>query len=469
MAIRFYNTLTKKIEEFIPLEEGKIKMYMCGPTVYDYFHIGNARSFVMVDVINRYFQYKGFEVKFVMNLTDIDDKIINKAIAENTNPKDISQKYTAAFFEDIKKLKIKSADVYPKATENVQNIIDLIQRLIDKGIAYQVNGDIFYDVTKFIEYGKLSGKKLDELISGARVDVNEQKRNPADFALWKSAKPNEPWWDSPWGKGRPGWHIECSVMSMKNLGETFDIHAGGNDLIFPHHENEIAQSEGATGKPFARYWIHFGFLNINNQKMSKSLGNFFTAREILERFSAEALRYLYIQTLYSAPLNFSEDLLVNSENAIRRIENLVNQIITAPIEDKEQETFDTKKYFLEFEEAMDNNFNTPAAAAVLFEFVKDANNFISKHNTLSEKNRQSMLEVIQRLGEDVLGIVDLSKKQTFDEKLVDELLQIIINIRNIARQEKRFDIADKIRDDLKKLNIELEDKRGITTYKIRRK
>lgn len=469
MAIRFYNTLTKKIEEFIPLEEGKIKMYMCGPTVYDYFHIGNARSFVMVDVINRYFRYKGFEVKFVMNLTDIDDKIINKAIAENTTPKDISQKYTAAFFEDIKKLKIKPADVYPKATENVQNIIDLIQRLIDKGIAYQVNGDIFYDVTKFIEYGKLSGKKLDELISGARVDVNEQKRNPADFALWKSAKPNEPWWDSPWGKGRPGWHIECSVMSMKNLGETFDIHAGGNDLIFPHHENEIAQSEGATGKPFARYWIHFGFLNINNQKMSKSLGNFFTAREILERFSAETLRYLYIQTLYSAPLNFSEDLLVNSENAIRRIENLVNQIITAPIEDKEQETFDTKKYFLEFEEAMDNNFNTPAAAAVLFEFVKDANNFISKHNTLSEKNRQSMLEVIQRLGEDVLGIVDLSKKQTFDEKLVDELLQIIINIRNIARQEKRFDIADKIRDDLKKLNIELEDKRGITTYKIRRK
>lgn len=469
MAIRFYNTLTKKIEEFIPLEEGKIKMYMCGPTVYDYFHIGNARSFVMIDVINRYFRYKGFEVKFVMNLTDIDDKIINKAIAENTTPKDISQKYTAAFFEDIKKLKIKPADVYPKATENVQNIIDLIQRLIDKGIAYQVNGDVFYDVTKFNEYGKLSGKKLDELISGARVDVNEQKRNPADFALWKSAKPNEPWWDSPWGKGRPGWHIECSVMSMKNLGETFDIHAGGNDLIFPHHENEIAQSEGATGKPFARCWIHFGFLNINNQKMSKSLGNFFTTREILERFSAEALRYLYIQTLYSAPLNFSEDLLVNSENAIRRIENLVNQIITAPIEDKEQETFDTKKYFLEFEEAMDNNFNTPAAAAVLFEFVKDANNFISKHNTLSEKNRQSMLEVIQRLGEDVLGIVDLSKKQTFDEKLVDELLQIIINIRNIARQEKRFDIADKIRDDLKKLNIELEDKRGITNYKIRRK
>lgn len=469
MAIRFYNTLTKKIEEFIPLEEGKIKMYMCGPTVYDYFHIGNARSFVMIDVINRYFRYKGFDVKFVMNLTDIDDKIINKALTENTTPKNIAEKYTEAFFEDIKKLKIKPADVYPKATENVQNIIDLIQRLIDKGMAYQVNGDVFYDVTKFNEYGKLSGKKLDELISGARVDVNEQKRNPADFALWKSAKPNEPWWESPWGKGRPGWHIECSVMSMKNLGETFDIHAGGNDLIFPHHENEIAQSEGATGKPFARYWIHFGFLNINNQKMSKSLGNFFTAREILERFSAEALRYLYIQTLYSAPLNFSEDLLINSENAIRRIENLVSQIITAPSEDKEQEIFDTKKYFLEFELAMDNNFNTPAAAAVLFEFVKDANNFISKHNTLSEKNRQLMLEVIQKLGEDVLGIVDLSQKQTFDEKLIDELLQIIINIRNIARQEKRFDIADKIRDDLKKLNIELEDKRGTTTYKIRRK
>ncbi|MCX8151402.1 MAG: cysteine--tRNA ligase, partial [Candidatus Bathyarchaeota archaeon] len=346
--MKFYNTLTKRIEDFIPIEDGKVKIYMCGPTVYDYFHIGNARSFVMIDIIRRYFLYKGFEVKFVMNLTDIDDKIINKAIQEGVTASEIAQKYSQAFFEDIEKLKIKPADVYPRATENINNIIELIEKLLEKGIAYQVDGDVFYDVTKFPEYGKLSGKKLEDLIAGARVDVNEQKKNPADFALWKAAKPGEPYWESPWGKGRPGWHIECSVMSMKNLGETFDIHAGGNDLIFPHHENEIAQSEAATGKPFARYWIHFGFLNIDNQKMSKSLGNFFTAREILGKFSAEALRLLYAQSIYSAPLNFSLELLQNSENAIKRLKNSIHQVQTA-LEINNQEEFDKTRFYHEFE------------------------------------------------------------------------------------------------------------------------
>lgn len=465
MAIKFYNTLSKKIEEFIPLETGKVKIYMCGPTVYDYFHIGNARSFVMIDIIRRYFIYKGYDVKFVMNLTDIDDKIINKAISEGVNAAEIARKYSQAFFEDIEKLKIKPADVYPKATENINNIIELIQKLMDKGIAYQIGGDIFYDITKFPEYGKLSGKKLEDLISGARVDVNELKRNPADFALWKAAKPDEPYWESPWGKGRPGWHIECSVMSMKNLGETFDIHAGGNDLIFPHHENEIAQSEAATGKPFARYWIHFGFLNIDNQKMSKSLGNFFTAREILEKFSAEALRLLYAQTIYSAPLNFSLELLQNSENAIKRLKNSIHQVETA-IQLENQEEFNTSRFYSEFEEAMDDNFNTPQAMAVIFDFVKEVNSFIAKYNGLTANNKEKILKFFEKVAQDVLGIIDLHQYKKFDDKLIDNLMKIIIDIRNQMRQEKRFDIADAIRNQLKKLNIELEDKKGITTYKI---
>lgn len=465
MAIRFYNTLTKRVEYFIPLEEGKVKIYMCGPTVYDYFHIGNARSFVMIDIIRRYFIYKGFDVKFVMNLTDIDDKIINKAISEGVTASEIAKKYSEAFFEDIQKLKIKPADVYPRATENINNIIELIQKLLDKGIAYQINGDVFYDVTKFPDYGKLSGKKLEDLISGARVEINEQKKNPADFALWKSAKQGEPFWESPWGKGRPGWHIECSVMSMRNLGETFDIHAGGSDLIFPHHENEIAQSEAATGKPFARYWIHFGFLNIDNQKMSKSLGNFFTTREILEKFSAEALRLLYSQSIYSAPLNFSIDLLQNSENAIKRLNNSLHQLETSPVLDS-QEDFPVERFYQEFEEAMDENFNTPQAVAVFFDFVKEVNSFLAKYNGVSSANKEKILNVFKQIGEDILGIVNLQKRKSFDDKLLDDLMKIIIDIRSQMRAEKRFDIADKIRDELKKLNIELEDKKGITTYKF---
>ncbi|MEJ5305685.1 MAG: cysteine--tRNA ligase [Ignavibacteria bacterium] len=463
--MRFYNTLTKKIEEFIPLEPGKVKIYMCGPTVYDYFHIGNARSFVMIDIIRRYFIYKGYEVKFVMNLTDIDDKIINKALSEGVTAQEIASKYSQAFFEDIKKLKIKPADVYPKATENIQYIIELTQKLIEKGFAYQIDGDVYYDVTKFSEYGKLSGKNLDELISGARVDVNEQKKNPADFALWKSAKPGEPYWDSPWGKGRPGWHIECSVMSMRNLGETFDIHAGGNDLIFPHHENEIAQSEAATGKPFARYWIHFGFLNIDNQKMSKSLGNFFTAREILEKYSPEALRLLYSQTIYSAPLNFSLDLLSNTENAVKRLENSLHLVRTAQLVES-QEDFDVTRYYQAFEEAMDDNFNSPEAVAVIFDFVKEVNSFIAEKNGLSLSNKEKILSVFKNLAQDIFGIIDLEKGAKLDNKLIDDLMKIIIDIRSQLRAEKRFDLSDKIRDELKKLGIELEDKKGITTYKF---
>ncbi|MBM4175572.1 MAG: cysteine--tRNA ligase [Ignavibacteria bacterium] len=466
--MKFYNTLTKKLEEFQPLIPEKISMYMCGPTVYDYFHIGNARSFVMADIINRYFRYKGFDVKFVMNLTDIDDKIINKAIEEKIDAKLVAEKYTRAFFEDIEKLKIKPADFYPKATDNFDGIVNLISKLVENGSAYVVDGDVFFNVENFNGYGKLSGKKLEDLISGARVDVNEQKKNPADFALWKSTKPGEPFWESPWGKGRPGWHIECSVMSMKNLGETFDIHAGGNDLIFPHHENEIAQSEAATKKPLARYWIHFGFLNIDNQKMSKSLGNFFTLRDVLKKFSAEALRLLYCQTLYSAPLNFSDDLLASSETALKRIKNTIHQINTSLYAEENQEKFSTEKFISQFESSMDDNFNTPQALATIFDLCKEINLFISRHEKLSEENRKQMLSTIKLIGGDVLGIIDFTEKTGHGETLLNNLMNIIISIRNDARNEKRFEVSDKIRDELKKLQIELEDKKGQTTWKINR-
>ncbi len=317
--LTIYNTLTRKKEEFIPIKPNEVKMYVCGPTVYDYFHIGNARSFIMADVLRRYLEYKGYNVKYIMNLTDIDDRIIKKSIEEKIDAKLVAEKYTTAFLEDIEKLKVKRADIYPKATEHVDEIIDFIRQLEKNNYAYNVYGNVFYDVSKFNKYGKLSGKKLDELEAGARVDVNEEKKSPLDFALWKKAKEGEPFWESPWGNGRPGWHIECSAMSCKHLGETFDIHAGGNDLIFPHHENEIAQSEAATGKKFVNYWIHFGFLNINNEKMSKSLGNFFTARDVLKLYSAESIRLLFSQTHYRGPLEFNDELLESAKKGLGKV------------------------------------------------------------------------------------------------------------------------------------------------------
>jgi len=317
-----YNTLTKKKEEFKPINPPNVSMYVCGPTIYDYFHIGNGRTFMMADVIRRYLIYKGYNVKYVMNLTDVDDKIIKKAIEEGVDTKEITKKFEQAFFDDIKKLKIKQADVYPKATEHIKEIEDIISKLEEKQIAYNVNGNVFYDVIKFNGYGKLSGKNIDDLESGARVEVNEEKKNPLDFALWKKAKEGEPAWESPWGEGRPGWHIECSAMSMKHLGETIDIHAGGSDLIFPHHENEIAQSEASSGHEFVKFWLHFGFLNINKEKMSKSLGNFFTTRDILSKYPAEAVRLLFVQSHYASPLNFSKELLDAAQKGAEKIANV---------------------------------------------------------------------------------------------------------------------------------------------------
>ena len=467
--MKIYNTLTKKKEEFVPINPPNVGIYVCGPTVYDYFHIGNARSFVMADIIQRYLRYKGFKVKFVMNLTDVDDKIIKKANEEGVDAKEIAERFSQAFFEDIGKLKVRKADVYPKATEHITEIVELIKKLENKGIAYRTNGDVFYDVLKFDEYGKLSGKKIDELESGARVEINEKKHNPLDFALWKSAKPTEPHWESPWGEGRPGWHIECSAMSMKHLGETFDIHAGGHDLIFPHHENEIAQSEGATGKPFVKYWIHFGFLNIRDEKMSKSLGNFFTAREILKKYPPETIRLLFSQTHYASPLNFSEELLNSVNKGLEKITNFY-QTVTG-LEEKTKETggypdFDIKKYYADFENAMDDDFNTPKAVAVIYDFIKVVNKLISENTDYSKEFYRDVIGFMDKTAEGVLGIVKVDETPAESSTgKIDELLNLFVKIRSEAKKNKNYEIADLIRDELGKLGYILQDTKDGTVIK----
>jgi len=473
--LTIYNTLTRKKEEFIPINPHEVKMYVCGPTVYDYFHIGNARSFIMADILRRYLEYKGFHVNYIMNLTDIDDRIIKKSIEEKIDAKLVAEKYTKAFFEDIEKLKVRRADVYPKATEHIQEIVNFIEQLEQKGFAYNVDGNVFYDVSKFTEYGKLSGKKLDELESGARVDVNEEKKSPLDFALWKKAKEGEPFWESPWGKGRPGWHIECSAMSCKHLGGTFDIHAGGNDLIFPHHENEIAQSEAATGKKFVNYWIHFGFLNINNEKMSKSLGNFFTARDVLKLYSAESVRLLFSQTHYRGPLEFNDELLDSAQKGLEKFENLIEKLnphlnfYQSHKGEKETEgtkpNFDFEKYEKDFETAMDDDLNTPQAVAVLFDFVRDVNKTIAENGKLSSNFYLMVKEFLSKTAQGVLGIVDLDKSQNEGSSVEKDLIELLIQLRAEAKKEKNFTLSDKIRDGLKELGIELKDSKDATTYK----
>lgn len=463
-----YNTLTKKKEEFKSLNPNEVKMYVCGPTVYDYFHIGNARSFINADFIRRYFEYKNYKVTFVMNLTDIDDKIIKKSIEEKKSAKEIATQYTQAFFEDIKKLKVKPATYYPKATENINEIIAMIQKLVDKNFAYVVDGDVYFDITKDSDYGKLSGKKLDELEVGARVEIDERKKNPLDFALWKKAKEGEPYWESPFGKGRPGWHIECSAMSCKYLGDTFDIHAGGSDLIFPHHENEIAQSESANEKPFVNYWIHFGFLNINEEKMSKSLGNFFTAREILEKYSADVIRLFFAQAHYAAPLNFNDELLEATKKGLEKIQNFIftiNDGIKNAIENNNDSGFDFVKYKSEFENAMDDDFNTPKAVAVIFDFIKDANKIIAEQLNLTKSFYNKLKEFLQTTLINVLGIASFEEENKSSE-LVDDLINLLIKLRLEAKQNKNYKLADQIRDELKEIGIILQDSKERTTYKI---
>ncbi|MFO7525878.1 MAG: cysteine--tRNA ligase [Ignavibacteriaceae bacterium] len=464
--LSIYNTLTRKKEEFIPLDPPNVRMYICGPTVYDYFHIGNARSFIMADILRRYLLYKGFKVTFAMNITDIDDKIIIKSNEEKIDPKLFSRKFTDAFFEDIGKLKIKPADIYPKATEHIDDIIDMIKTLEQNGLAYNKNGNVFYNVMKFEGYGKLSGKKVADLESGARVEVNEEKISPLDFALWKKAKAGEPYWESPWGNGRPGWHIECSAMSCKHFGNTFDIHAGGNDLIFPHHENEIAQSEGATKKLFVKYWVHFGFLNIDNEKMSKSLGNFFTARDILKKYSAETIRMFFSQAYYRGPLNFSDELLTSAEKGLDKVNNLVRRV-NHELQNSQTGTkpeFNFELYFKNFEAAMDDDLNTSQAVAVIFDFVREVNTVINETEKIDNQFFMHVKNFLQSTAASVLGIVDFVNEDNASS-IEKELIELFIRIRFEAKQGKNFQLADKIRDELKSLGIVLEDSKDGTVFK----
>ena len=466
--LKLFNTLTKQVEEFVPLNPPNVGMYICGPTVYDYFHIGNARTFIMADIIRRYLEFKGYNVRFVMNLTDIDDKIIKKSIEEKIPASDVAGKYSEAFFDDIKRLRIKPATIYPRATENIAEILAMIKSLIENGAAYNVDGNVFYNVGAFKQYGKLSGKKIDELEAGARVEVMEEKNNPLDFALWKKSKEGEPFWKSEWGNGRPGWHIECSAMSCKHLGETFDIHAGGNDLIFPHHENEIAQSEAATKKPFVKYWLHFGFLNINKEKMSKSLGNFFTAREVLAKYSAEAIRLFFSQAHYRGPVDFTSELLDAAEKGLEKLKNLRSAIDSAMNKNKPggvDPGFDFLHFEKRFTDALDDDFNTPQAVAVIFDFAKEANKTIAEKESLHIDFYIAVRNFLIKTADNVLGIMSFEEKEMKSDSLLEnELIKILIDIRLKAKNEKNFQLADDIRKKLENLGITLKDTKEGTDF-----
>ena len=466
--MKIYNTLTKRKEEFVPLEEGKVKMYVCGPTVYNFIHIGNARPMIIFDTVRRYFEYKGYDVNYVSNFTDVDDKIIKQAIAEGVSADEISKRYIAECKKDMADLNVRPATRHPLATEEICGMVEMIQTLIDKGYAYEKNGTVYFRTRKFDEYGKLSHKNIDDLRSGNRsllVTGEDEKEDPLDFVLWKPKKEGEPAWESPWCDGRPGWHIECSVMSRKYLGEQIDIHAGGEDLIFPHHENEIAQSEAANGKEFARYWMHNGFLNIDNRKMSKSLGNFFTVREIGEKYDLQVLRFFMLSAHYRSPLNFSAELMEASKNGLTRIltavDNLKHLAGAAQAEvmsESEKEAFkETDTFVKGFEAAMEDDFNTADAIASIFELVKYAN------TTADEKSSKEYLEglssLIIRLS-DVLGVI-VEK----EEEILPEEIERLIEERQAARKEKNFKRADEIRDELLNKGIVLEDTREGVKWK----
>ncbi|MCF6269890.1 MAG: cysteine--tRNA ligase [Melioribacteraceae bacterium] len=461
-----YNTLTKKKEEFTPINSPNVSMYVCGPTIYDYFHIGNGRTFVMSDIIRRYLEYKNYKVTFVMNLTDVDDKIIKKANEENLSTAELTERYEAAFKKDIARFKMKPADVYPKATEHMKEIEEVIEKLEQNGFAYNVDGNVFYNIGKFKGYGKLSGKNIDDLEAGARIEINNEKQNPLDFSVWKKSKEGEPSWKSQWGQGRPGWHIECSAMSMKHLGETIDIHAGGNDLIFPHHENEIAQSEAATGKEFVRYWMHFGFLNIDKQKMSKSLGNFFTARDILDQYPAEALRLLFVQSHYRSPINFSRELIESAQKGTEKLDNLgrvlndgIKKVGGIKVE------FDFNKFYSLFSAAMDDDFNTSQAAAVIFDFVREVNKTIAENEDINSDFFRKAKEFFQSTAETVLGIIHFTDLEVKESSNDSEWILEQIELRSKAKAEKNWQLADEIRNSLAEKGVILEDSKLGTTYK----
>ena len=464
--MKLYNTLSRKKEEFKPIEEGKVKMYVCGPTVYNFIHIGNARPFIIFDTLRRYLEYRGYDVTFVQNFTDVDDKIIKRSHEENITPEEVATKYIKEYFVDADGLGIKRASVHPQVTDNIEQIIAFVKELEDKGYAYAVNGDVYFDTKKFKDYGKLSGIKQEELEAGARIEVNDQKRHPMDFVLWKAKKEGEPGWASPWGEGRPGWHIECSVMSNRYLGETIDIHAGGQDLKFPHHENEIAQSEARSGKNFSNYWLHNEYINVNNEKMSKSLGNFFTVREISEIYDLEVVRLFMLSTHYRNPINFSDEILNQSKAGLERLYNAkekaeftINNLEDSKMTEEEAKLQDELASFRQkFIDAMDDDVNTADAVSAIFELAKFMNSNITENS--SKEFAQKALDEFKELT-GVLNIVNKDKK----EDILDEEIEKLIEQRTEAKKNKNFQLADEIRQQLLDKGIVLEDTRQGVKWK----
>jgi cysteinyl-tRNA synthetase len=457
--MKLFNSMTMQKEEFVPIEPGKVRMYACGPTVYNYIHVGNARPIIMFDVLRRYLEYRGYEVTFVQNFTDVDDKIINKANEEGISAQEVAEKYIAEYFTDSHALGVHEATIHPRATENIQQIIDLIQVLIDKGYAYEAQGDVYYRTLKFEGYGKLSHQPIDDLQSGARIDVSDIKENPLDFALWKAAKPGEPAWDSPWGKGRPGWHIECSAMSNRYLGKTIDIHAGGQDLQFPHHENEIAQSEAANGCKFVNYWVHNGFISIDNRKMSKSLGNFFTVREAAEAYGYDAIRMFMLMSHYRSPLNYSGEILEQAKAALERLRNakanleffIANGADGGMTAAESEFAESLGKYRTRFDEVMDDDLNTADAISVIFELVREVNSAVRAETNPTKALAQACLDLLMELS-DVIGIPYGEGASDLDAEI-----EALIEQRQAARKAKNWAEADRIRDELKTQGIILED------------
>ncbi len=466
--MRLYNTMSKRKEEFVPVEEGKVRMYVCGPTVYNFIHIGNARPMIVFDTVRRYFEYKGYDVNYVSNFTDVDDKIIKKAIEEGVSAEEISQRYIEECKKDMDGMNIEPATTNPLATQEIDGMIDMISTLIEKGYAYEKNGTVYFRTRQFKDYGKLSHKNLDDLRSGNRtllVSGEDEKEDPLDFVLWKPKKEGEPSWESPWSDGRPGWHIECSVMSKKYLGEQIDIHAGGEDLVFPHHENEIAQSEACNGKEFAKYWMHNAFLNIDNHKMSKSLGNFRTVREISEQYDLQILRFFMLSAHYRSPLNFSAELMEASKNGLERIQNAADNLRYMMEQAKEESMTDaekdnlakTKEFVTAFETAMEDDFNTADAIAAIFDLVKYANTTATTEG--SKEYAKALYDLLVKLT-DVLGLI-VDKK----EEILDDEIEALIAERQAARKEKNFARADEIRDELAAKGIVLLDTREGVKWK----
>ena len=490
--MKIYNTMTNKLENFIPIEENKVKMYVCGPTVYNYIHLGNARPIIVFDTLARFFKHKGYKVEYVQNFTDVDDKIIKRAIEEKIKPEEVATKYIEAFFEDINRLNVLKDIVRPKVTEHMTEIIEMIEKLIENGYAYENEGNVFFDVRKYEDYGNLSNQKIEELEAGARVNVLDIKKDSLDFTLWKPKKEGEPYWDSPWGQGRPGWHIECSAMSKKYLGETFDIHGGGQDLIFPHHENEIAQSKCSGHGDFAKYWMHNGFINVDGDKMSKSLGNFFLLREILDKFDGNIVRLFVLSTHYRKPINFSLENIEDSRKALQSIissvkryeeilcknninfENFVdkkNKEIVIKSENVRNFMDKIKVFDKKFDEAMSEDMNTPQAIATIFDQIRETNKY---YDVIFENVTEELLEglfssymSLKNKMENILGIELINKVNEENDEMSKELIELLIKIRTDARAEKNFKLSDEIRDSLKVIGVEIKDnKDGTTSYEI---